>query len=80
MSEPDSNLPEKREPEEIPELDPEVIPSDEPPYGDFDHRPLGGGGMFQMNLNCCGCSGTTLLFVIAAVALLVYFLFLRSHS
>jgi hypothetical protein len=66
------NLPEEFTSEEIPELDPEVIPTDEPPYGDFDHRPLGASGLFKMNLNCCGCSGTTVVLIVLAIVLLLY--------
>ena len=65
------NLPEETEPESIPELDPEVIPKDEPPYGDFNQQPFGNSRFFRMHLNCCGCSGSTILLVILGVILLI---------
>ena len=72
MSEHDpNNLPEKREPDEIPEVDPEVIPSADEPYDTYNQQPLGGGRFVRMNLNCCGCSGSTILLVILAIALLI---------
>ena len=69
----DKNLPEEYDPEEIPEFEPEVIPPDEPPYGDFDQRPLGAGGLFKMNLNCCGCSGSTIVMILLGIILLILF-------
>jgi len=67
--------PEEIPTEEIPEYDPEIIPPSQTPWEDAHtgtgQQPFGKIRGFHMNLRCCGCSGSTLL-VILAILLMLY--------
>lgn len=73
--EPEEVTPEEVPSEEVPTFDPEVIPTAGEPFGEPPPMgaPFGKFRTYGVNFRCCGCSGTSLLLVILAVILIVYF-------